>query len=858
MADNTGRNINEEEEFLKLQKQISKAAKDAGKSWEQMGNYTKTVAANYVEMQKMSLKMRDIQKEINKLENARTDAEKQRRALLEQELQDLTKQRQQLLEINKEMVKPTKLITMGLSGIVTYLGKAATGYLEFSQKSRDTAATIGLSRDNMNMLQKNIEMAGTSMLRYGVTHEQALEAQQAFSEELGRSVILSRQTFENMAMVGKATGLGMQGMAGMVSQMNQFGFGAEKATEYVYDMYAQSSAMGLNAGKVLKKFEQNLGLLNKLNFKNGVDGLKKMAQFSEKYKLDMQSVAAVADKVFRPEGAIEAAAQLQVLGGSLASLGDPFTLMYKARNAPEELTKNIAKAAAASAKFNEKTGEFEVNAYEMDRMKEAAQALGLSMEEMVKSAKQTAMLDKMGGFLSGKNLDPEQKEALAMMAQMKDGKAVIEFKGETKELAKMSEQDLLAAINEKKKAKDAADQATGLMERLSNFMNQLLTAIYPLFHELEKNFQPLVDALTDKTSDWAESLKKFFAKLNPGKLIEDIKNFFVNAWNTIKDLALNWKSTLIKGGLLFVGAWVAAQLPAAIAFATTAGGLLKSIFGRFGGGGGGGNQTPNPAGGGFMNSLGSAVQILAVGAALMMLAKALDIFGDAMLKLQKVPPSLLLGVGTGLLVFVGALGLLGSTGIGEIGVAIMLGVGAALLMIGGAVWLAAQGLSVLVDSFTNMFDVIGPNGDSAMKAGFGFIMMATGIGILTASLIALSATSLLAIPGLMVLGATSMMIVATANSLANIGTKGLKDSIDAINKVDTDKLEALKDLSIFMALLGSTTTIKFDESLKVSGSIELTGEAGGKTNTDWVNDPIFVRKVKRIIETSKSTDRDGR
>jgi hypothetical protein len=110
----------------------------------------------------------------------------------------------------------------------------------------------------------------------------------------------------------------------------------------------------------------------------------------------------------------------------------------------------------------------------------------------------------------------------------------------------------------------------------------------------------------------------------------------------------------------------------------------------------------------------------------------------------------------------------------------------------------------------------------------------------------------------MVLGATSMMIVATANSLANIGTKGLKDSIDAINKVDTDKLEALKDLSIFMALLGSTTTIKFDESLKVSGSIELTGEAGGKTNTDWVNDPIFVRKVKRIIETSKSTDRDGR
>ena len=215
------------------------------------------------------------------------------------------------------------------------------------------------------------------------------------------------------------------------------------------------------------------------------------------------------------------------------------------------------------------------------------------------------------------------------------------------------------------------------------------------------------------TTRWAEDLKKFFAKMNPGQLIEDIKNFFVGAWDTNKDLALNWKSTLIKGGLLFVGAWVAAQLPAAVAFATTAGGLLRSsiggLMGKFGG-----IQTPSPTGGGgFMNSLGSAAQILAVGAALMMLAKALDIFGDAMLKLQKVPPSLLVGVGTGLLVFVGALGFLGSTGAGEIGVEILLGVGAALLMIGGAVWLAAQGLSVLVNSFTNMFDVIGPNGDSA-------------------------------------------------------------------------------------------------------------------------------------------------
>ena len=60
-----------------------------------------------------------------------------------------------------------------------------------------------------------------------------------------------------------------------------------------------------------------------------------------------------------------------------------------------------------------------------------------------------------------------------------------------------------------------------------------------------------------------------------------------------------------------------------------------------------------------------------------------------------------------------------------------------------------------------------------------------------------------------------------------------------------------------MTLLGGTTTIKFDETLKVGGSIELTGEAGGKTNTDWINDPIFVSRLKEKIETSKATDRKG-
>jgi hypothetical protein len=229
-----------------------------------------------------------------------------------------------------------------------------------------------------------------------------------------------------------------------------------------------------------------------------------------------------------------------------------------------------------------------------------------------------------------------------------------------------------------------------------------------------------------------------------------------------------------------------------------------------------------------------------------------------MLKLQKVPTNLLIGVGTGLLVFVGAMGLLGASGIGEIGVAIMLGVGAALLMIGGAVWIVAQGMSTLVDSFTNLFTILPNAGSQLLDAGLGFLAMAAGIGVLTLSLIAMGAAAIFALPGLLILGGVTSMLTETATALAaSGGGEGIEKAVNAINSVDQNKLDALKDLSMWFSLIGASPTIKFEENLTVDGSIVLKGEAGGKSNTDWVTDPIFVSKLKEFIEYSKVADRNG-
>ena len=188
---------------------------------------------------------------------------------------------------------------------------------------------------------------------------------------------------------------------------------------------------------------------------------------------------------------------------------------------------------------------------------------------------------------------------------------------------------------------------------------------------------------------------------------------------------------------------------------------------------------------------------------------------------------------------------------------ILLGVGAAMLMIGGAVWLVAQGMTSVVDAFTRMFTILPTAGAQLLDAGLGFMSMAAGIGILTASLIALSAASFIALPGMLMLGAVTGMLVGTAAALSSVGGgDGLTRAVEAINSVDVSKLDALKSLSMWMALLGSDLKVSFDENLTVQGSIELVGEKG-KATVD-MNNPEHIKALKDAIFRSADNQKQGK
>ena len=66
-----------------------------------------------------------------------------------------------------------------------------------------------------------------------------------------------------------------------------------------------------------------------------------------------------AEKVFNPEGAIQAAAALQRLGVAQSDLLDPLRLMDLSRNDPTELQNQIAEMSKQFVQLNEK-GQFEI------------------------------------------------------------------------------------------------------------------------------------------------------------------------------------------------------------------------------------------------------------------------------------------------------------------------------------------------------------------------------------------------------------------------------------------------------------------------------------------------------------------
>ena len=150
--------------------------------------------------------------------------------------------------------------------------------------------------------------------------------------------------------------------------------------------------------------------------------------------MSVESVFQVADKVFSPEGALEMAANLQVVGGAMGALNNPLEMMYMATNNVEGLQDAILESSKSLATFNNESGRFEVVGVNIRKAKDMADALGISYKELTNSAiagneRMQAMND-----MSGVSIPEETKEFLTNLATLNEqGEMTIALKGDVAE-----------------------------------------------------------------------------------------------------------------------------------------------------------------------------------------------------------------------------------------------------------------------------------------------------------------------------------------------------------------------------------------------------------------------------------------
>jgi hypothetical protein len=356
--------------------------------------------------------------------------------------------------------------------------------VQMSKDIKQAELSMGILGKQSQYFSKGISKASESTIQLGFGISDIAKSQAAYSEEIGRSSMMTELGMRAMAEMAKGTTLGVEGAASMAADMERFGVSVEGSRDLVQETVDIAAKMGVNSTKAIKELTKNLKVAQTFHFKGGIRGMAEMASYAAKMKVDLNGLTGMADKVFRPEGAVEMSARLQTMGGAFARLGNPFELMFKARNDFAAFTKDIANATSELAQFNESSGEFEISGLQLDRLREIATITGIGADQLSEMAKAGAKFNRIKSLIPGTFL-PEDQELISSLAEMgEDGQYKVRISGKDLNLNELTGPLLDAFKNEKKTLAERAKQAQTFDDAFNNLVNQFQSVMLPFVEAL--------------------------------------------------------------------------------------------------------------------------------------------------------------------------------------------------------------------------------------------------------------------------------------------------------------------------------------------------------------------------------------
>lgn len=296
-----------------------------------------------------------------------------------------------------------QMISDGVEKIDNVLGRFTDGALKIGARDfspfgnifywdrifksiKNTNQVLGIAGNFAKKIESSFVKALPAAFDIGATADELAQSYKSFIDEFGGNRMMDAEDMYRLTEYKKVFGDGMEQIA---SSYANIGIGIMRTSVGMQRLVKDSDKVGANASIVQKELKSNISYLDKLSFKNGVKGLQDMAKFSVQTKMSLQSALGFAEKIWEGslEGAAEMSADLQLLGGQFATIGDPFELMFMSRNEPDRLQKRLYETLKSVTEFNKNLGEIQINALGMSQLRELSKITGISLEELSKTAK---------------------------------------------------------------------------------------------------------------------------------------------------------------------------------------------------------------------------------------------------------------------------------------------------------------------------------------------------------------------------------------------------------------------------------------------------------------------------------------
>ena len=299
-------------------------------------------------------------------------------------------------------------------------------WMKVDTATSNMVRNIGMSGKAMSALRVNtintIKKTNWSDL-YGVGMEDIISLQENYIKGSGRQIGMSNEDIEKSIGLSKIMG---ENGAQLASSLENFGLSYSASADLAGKMFKNASKYGLSFEKYSQNFLQNIKLAQNYTFKNGLAGLESMAKKATAIRLDMQQIASFAEKVGTLQGAVETSAQLQVLGGPFAQFSDPLGMLNESLTDMEGLMDRFQRIVGNLGKFNTITGQVDVGASNKQRIRAAAQAMGMDYGQVMESVQASGRrnyIESQIGNISG--LSDIEKEFIKNTANVKNGKVML-------------------------------------------------------------------------------------------------------------------------------------------------------------------------------------------------------------------------------------------------------------------------------------------------------------------------------------------------------------------------------------------------------------------------------------------------